>query len=51
MAAAEVYSEEIVRLLLENKVDNKLKNIHGQTAYDLAVEQKNTTLINLLSSY
>lgn len=50
MAAVEANSEDIVRLLLEHNVDTGLKNIHGQTAYDLAVEYNYPNLISLLAS-
>ena len=49
MAAVEVNSEDIVNLLLEHDVDTQLTNIHGQTAYDIAIEQNNTALATLLS--
>ncbi len=48
MAAVDANSEDIVKLLLEHKVNTKLKNIHGQTAYDLAVEHGYENLMALL---
>jgi len=50
MAAVEANSEDIVKLLLEHNVDTNLKNIHGQTAYDLAVEYDYSNLMSLLAN-
>ncbi len=50
MAAVEANAEDIVKLLLENNVKTDLKNMHGQTAYDLAVEHNHTNLISLLAN-
>ncbi len=49
MAAVETGSEEMVKLLLASGSDTSLTNMHGQTAYDIAVEQQNAVLTNLLS--
>lgn len=50
MAAVEANDEDIVKLLLEHKVDTSLRNMHGQTAYDLAVEYDFKNLMSLLPS-
>jgi len=49
MASIESGSSEMVELMLEYNADKKIKNIHGQTAYDLAVEQGHDDLAKLIA--
>jgi len=51
MAAVEIGSMEMIDLLLSLNPDVTMTNIHGQTAYDLAVEKKDLERINLLQRY
>ena len=49
MAAVESGSAEMVELMLEHNADKRIKNIHDQTAYDLAVEQGHSNLAKLIA--
>lgn len=49
MAAVESGSEEMVELMLEHGANKMIKNIHKQTAYDLAVEQGHIKLAKLIA--
>ncbi len=51
MAATETGSEEMLQLILEYKADTQIKNMHGQTAYDIAVENKKENLVELLARF
>jgi ankyrin repeat protein len=48
MAAVEIGSIDMVKLLLGFKPDTSKTNIHGQTAFDLALEKNDTALVKLL---
>jgi hypothetical protein len=48
MAAVELGSVEMIKLLLSLKPDTTMTNIHGQTAYHLAVEKNDPERIKLL---
>jgi len=49
MAAVENGSIEMITLLLSFNPDTKMKNVYGQTAYDLAVEKNEPGRIKLLA--
>ena len=51
MAAVESGGIELVELMLEFKADPKLTNMHGQTAYDIALECENQSFVELLARY
>ena len=51
MAATNAGFEEMIHLILEFKADTQLKNMHGQTAYDIAIEKNNKNLIELLARF
>lgn len=51
MAAVENGSLEMIALLLSFNPDTGMKNIHGQTAFDLAVEKNDPARIKLLAEY
>ncbi len=51
MAAVEIGSIEMIKLLLSFNPDTTMTNIHGQTAYNLAVEKNDSARINLLQRY
>ena len=51
MAAVEQGSEDMINLLLEFNPDASAKNMHGQTAYDIAMELKNSRVAQLISRY
>jgi len=51
MAAVEVGSIEMIELLLTFKPDTSLTNMHGQTAYDLAVEKNDPARIKIMARY
>lgn len=51
MAAVEVGSEEMLHLILEYHANTHLKNMHGQTAYDIAVEKNHKHLVELLARH
>jgi len=48
MAAVEIGSIDMVKLLLGFKPDTSKTNIHGQTAFDLALEKNDAALVKLL---
>ena len=48
MAAVEIGSIDMVKLLLGLKPDTSKTNIHGQTAFDLALEKNDAALVKLL---
>lgn len=50
MAAVENGSVEMIELILSFNPDTGLKNIHGQTAYDLALEKNDPARIELLAA-
>ncbi|MEE4246118.1 MAG: ankyrin repeat domain-containing protein [Kangiellaceae bacterium] len=50
MAAAEQGSKEIVELFLKHGASKDLINMHGQTAYDLAVEKGHKAIAQILSA-
>jgi ankyrin repeat protein len=41
-------AEKMVSFLLENRADKRIKDIYGKTAYDYAVENRNTEIAELL---
>lgn len=49
MAAVENGSVDMIKLLLKFKPDTSLKNMHGQTAFDLAIEKNDPVRIKLLA--
>ncbi len=51
MAAVEFGSIEMIKLLLSFNPDTTLRNTHGQTAYDLAVEKRDNARVRLLARY
>lgn len=51
MAAVENGSIEMVQLLLKFNPETDLENIHGQTAFDIAVEKKDPVRIKLLAKH
>ena len=51
MAAVEFGSIEMIELLLSFRPDMSLVNMHGQSAYDLALEKKDPARIELLAGY
>ena len=48
MAAVEFGSIDMIKLLLSFNPDTSLRNAHGQTAYDLALEKNDATRLKLL---
>lgn len=51
MAAVEIGSIDMIKLLLSLNPDTTKTNIHGQTAYDLAVEKSDPASIKLMQRY
>lgn len=51
MAAVEIGSIEMIKLLLSFNPDTTMTNIHGQTAYNLALEKNEPARIKLLQRY
>ncbi len=51
MASVEIGSVEMIKFLLSFNPDTTMTNIHGQTAYDLAVEKNDPARIKLLQKY
>ena len=51
MAAVEYGSIDMIKLLLSFNPDTSMTNMHGQTAYDLAVEKHDHARIKLLARY
>jgi hypothetical protein len=51
MAAVEIGSVEMIKLLLGFNPDTTMTNIHGKTAHDLAVESNDPARIKLLAIF
>jgi len=51
MAAVEIGSIEMIKLLLSLNPDTTMRNIHGQTAFNLAVEKNDPERTKLLDRY